>query len=202
MARHADVARPDPHSADTGRGALAQVEQVAMMLRERNALEAELAEVVGRPPLTGHLGEWIASQVFDIELERSASNRGWDGRFRSPATLAGKTVDVKFYLKREGLLDMVERNGPDYYLVLAGPRSTALSSRLGVRPTLVQSVHLFDARQLVEHQKSRGAAVGTASSVPAPVWEAAQIHPARPGAPLQLSPEQHLLLDLFGQAPR
>jgi hypothetical protein len=31
----------------------------------------------------GHLGEWIASVVFDIELESSASAKGIDGRFRS-----------------------------------------------------------------------------------------------------------------------
>jgi hypothetical protein len=32
---------------------------------------------------SGHLGEWIAAQVFDIALEASAVAVGIDGRFRS-----------------------------------------------------------------------------------------------------------------------
>jgi hypothetical protein len=31
----------------------------------------------------GHLGEWIAAQVFDIELETSASRAAIDGRFKT-----------------------------------------------------------------------------------------------------------------------
>jgi hypothetical protein len=48
----------------------------------------------------GHLGEWIASQVFDIALEVSAVAEGIDGVFRSGA-LEGSMVNVKWYLKRE-----------------------------------------------------------------------------------------------------
>jgi hypothetical protein len=63
-----------------------------------------------RWPMTlGHLGEWIASQVFDIELEPAATVPAIDGRFRS-GPLQGSTVNVNWYLKREGLLDMSESN--------------------------------------------------------------------------------------------
>ena len=43
----------------------------------------------------GHLGEWIAAQVFDIELERSAYI---GGQFRT-GPLQGQTVNMKWYLK-------------------------------------------------------------------------------------------------------
>lgn len=46
--------------------------RAASLLRERNAIDAELARLIQRPMTSGHLGEWIAAQVFDIELEVSA----------------------------------------------------------------------------------------------------------------------------------
>jgi hypothetical protein len=42
-------------------------------------------------------------------------------------------VNIKWYLKREGLLDTSESVRLDYYLVLAGPRSAAASSRGSTR---------------------------------------------------------------------
>jgi hypothetical protein len=68
--------------------------RAAALLRERNAIDAELAKLTGRPMTSGHLGEWIAAQVFDIELEPSAAAAGIDGRFRSGA-LHGRTVNIK-----------------------------------------------------------------------------------------------------------
>ncbi len=53
------------------------------LLRERNAIDAELARLIQRPMTSGHLGEWIAARVFDIELEDPAVAAGIDGRFRS-----------------------------------------------------------------------------------------------------------------------
>ena len=81
----------------------------------------------------GHLGEWIASAVFDIELEPSATTATVDGRFRS-SKLQGKPVNIKWYPKREALLDLTEADGLDYYLVMTGPTAPAVSSRGGVRP--------------------------------------------------------------------
>ena len=81
--------------------------RAAALLRERNAIDAELARLIQRPMTSGHLGEWIAAQVFDIELEASAVAAGIDGRFRS-GPLQGRTVNIKWYLKREGLLDTTE----------------------------------------------------------------------------------------------
>lgn len=94
--------------------------RAAALLRERNAIDAELARIIQRPMTSGHLGEWIAAQVFDIELEASAVAAGIDGRFRS-GPLQGRSVNIKWYLKREGMLDTTECAALDYYLVLTGP---------------------------------------------------------------------------------
>jgi hypothetical protein len=59
--------------------------RIAALLRERNSIDARIAKVIDRPVTAGHLGEWIASRIFDIALEESAATQGFDGRFRSGA---------------------------------------------------------------------------------------------------------------------
>jgi hypothetical protein len=81
--------------------------RAAALLRKRNEIDAELARLMHRPLTSGHLGEWIAAQVFDIELQASAVAAGVDGHFRS-GPLPGRTVNIKWYLKREGALDTTE----------------------------------------------------------------------------------------------
>lgn len=81
----------------------------------------------------GHPDEWIASRIFDIALEESAANQGFDGRFRS-GPLRQSTVDIKWYMKRTGLLDISEFPGLEYDLVLAGPPSSAGKAAREVPP--------------------------------------------------------------------
>lgn len=170
--------------------------QVAALLRERNAIDVKLAQVISRPMTSGHLGEWIAAQVFDIELEASAAAAGIDGRFRS-GPLQSRTVNIKWYLKREGLLDTTESTALDYYLVLTGPRSSAMSSRGTTRPWCIQAVYLFEARQLRSEQLTRGVKRGVASSVTRQQWEAAEIYPTAANSQLTVTTEQVGQLRLF-----
>jgi hypothetical protein len=166
--------------------------QAAVLLRKRNTIDADLARLIDRPMTSGHLGEWIAAQVFNIELEASAVAAGIDGRFRS-GPLRGRTVNIKWYLKREGLLDTTESTVLDYYLVLSGPPSAAVSSRYTTRPWCIEAVFLFDARQLRSEQITRGVKRGVASSVIKSQWAAAEIHPSPANALLtvtQLQEEQ------------
>jgi hypothetical protein len=116
-----------------------QLRAIAMLLRERNAIDAKIASVIGRPMTTGHLGEWIAARIFDIALEESASATAFDGRFNS-GVLRGRTVNIKWYLKREGVLDVAQSDALDYYLVMTGPAAPATRSRGGVRPWCLESV--------------------------------------------------------------
>ena len=149
--------------------------RAAALLHERNAIDAELARLMQRPMTSGHLGEWIAAQIFDIELEASAVAKGIDGRFRS-GPLRGRTVNIKWYLKRQGMMDTTESTDLDYYLVLTRPPAAAASSRGSTRPWCIEAVFLFDARQLRSEQITRGVKQGVASSVIKQQWAAAEIY--------------------------
>lgn len=167
------------------------MKRVAGLIQERNRIDAELSACIGRPALTGHLGDWIAARIFGIELEKSATAKGIDGRFAD-----GRTVNVKWYLKQEGLLDLREE-GPDLYLVLAGPKAPAASSRGTVRPMVVDAVYLFDAMAVVADLRASGRKIGVASSVRAELWAAAEIYP-RHNLAFSVTAEQWELLALLG----
>jgi hypothetical protein len=182
-------------------GTLAAVEtdslaQVAALLRERNAIDVRLAQIINRPMTSGHLGEWIAAQIFDIALEPSAAAAGVDGCFSS-GPLQGRTVNIKWYLKREGLLDTTESTELDYYLVLTGPRSPAKSSRGTIRPWCIQAVYVFQAQRLRSVQQARGVKHGVASSATRPQWEAAEIYPTATNIRLAVTGEQAEQLRIF-----
>ncbi|WP_459093147.1 hypothetical protein [Homoserinimonas sp. A520] len=172
---------------------------MAELLSRRNAIDAQIASVIGRPMTSGHLGEWVASRVFDIELEKAANAKGIDGRFRS-GPLAGQTVNLKWYLKREGILDMTPSALPDYYLVLSGPISTRGSSSAVERPWRIDAVYLFDARGLNAAMVERGIKVGTASSVRNADWSEAEVFPRANNPALKLTAEQQTVLHRFAFA--
>jgi hypothetical protein len=160
------------------------VTRVAELIRDRNRIDAALSACIRRPALPGHLGDWIAAQVFGIELEQHLA-KGVDGRFAD-----GRTVNIRWYLKRDNLLDLRE-DGPDHYLVLTGPKKVA-----DVRPMVVDAVYLFDAAILVAELRGRGLKIGVGSSVRAQQWEAAEIYP-RHNPSFVLTEEQRDLLALF-----
>ncbi|MDP8929849.1 MAG: hypothetical protein M3O70_15075 [Actinomycetota bacterium] len=176
-----------------------QVEQIASLLRERNALDERIGAIIQRPMTSGHLGEWVAAQLFGIELASSAVEAGIDGWFEA-GPRRGRSVNVTCYLKREGLLDLTAASILDYYLVLTGPTSAASSSREGLRPWCIAAVYLFDAKWLLEEQRARGVKIGTASSVRAVQWDAAEIYPRPLNPALPVSPDQAALLRLFAPA--
>ena len=166
------------------------------LLKEKHLIDEKIANVVGRPAQIGHVGEYIASGIFDITLEASAVAKGIDGHFAT-GPLAGRSVNVKWYGKLEGFLDLTPAHLPDEYLVMTGPRSTALSSRGGHRPWLIQSVFLFDAHDLVQQLGARGSKLGVASSVPRQFWDGAEIYPEPRNRRLLPSNEQRAMLALF-----
>ncbi|MGH4021860.1 MAG: hypothetical protein ACRDT0_22025 [Pseudonocardiaceae bacterium] len=173
--------------------------QVAGLLRARNAIDDVIAAIIERPVHPGHLGEWIAAQIFDLELEQSVTTRAIDGRFRT-GPLAGKTVDVKWYGKQEGMLDMTEHASPDYYLVLTGPRSAAVTSRGTTRPLTIESVYLFQAAKLAETIRAAGLKLGVATSVRRALWDTAEVYPEPTNPDLPVTDEQRHALSLFSTA--
>ena len=122
--------------------------QLAELIKTRNQVETQITALIYRPAQIGHLGEFIASKVFDIELDESAARKSIDGHFKQ-GILNGRSVNIKWYAKQEGLLDITPSSLPDFYLVLTGPKSAAVSSRGKPRPWLIQMVYLFDAEKLM-----------------------------------------------------
>ncbi len=170
------------------------LERVAQLVHERNEIDRRIHAIVRRAVVHGHLGEYIAGGVFDLAINDNASTPGVDGVFMSGA-LAGATVNVKWYGRREGILDLSEVHTPQYYLVMTGP--TGVGARGGLRPLVIDAVHLFNAKQLLDQQRSRGAKIGVASSVPKGLWDAAQVFPVNHTGLDILSPEGERMLSLF-----
>lgn len=111
--------------------------------------------------------------------------------------LAGRSVNVKSNLKREGLLDMTEAPELDYYLVLMAPKAAATDVRT-LRPRRIDSACLLDSVQLLAEQRARGVKIGVASGVRRAQWAAAEIYPTAANTALILTDEQRQLLRLFG----
>lgn len=169
------------------------------MLRVRNAVDDEIARIICRPAKEGHIGEYVASAVFGIDLERSATHMGYDGRFTVGA-LSGKSVNVKYYGKREGILDINPSALPDYFLVLTGARAQPQSSRGTKRPWVVEAVYLFDASATVQKIRRRAelrgriAKIGDATSIWSALWDEAEVYPTNRNTALMLSDEQRLAI--------
>jgi hypothetical protein len=170
---------------------------LARLVQQKNQLEADIAKIVGRPALIGHVGEFIAARIFGIALHQSATNAGSDGHFAS-GDLKGRTVNVKWYGKHEGLLDISLKATPDFYLVLTGPKGAAASSRGGTRPWLIRHVFLFESSALHRSLATRGVKVGTATSVTLAEWSASEIYPTNNAKRLAPQAGQLEALRLFG----
>jgi hypothetical protein len=156
----------------------AGLKSIAMLLQARNEIDARIADIVGRPVVHGHLSDWIAAQIFDIELEPAAN-----------------TVNVKHYTRNEGLLDMTDSEELDYYLVMTGPRGGRSAGTH--RPWTIDHVHLFDALDLADVLRTYMRRIGVATSVRAEYWHASEIYPVPAKPILRLTAAQIAALDGF-----
>jgi hypothetical protein len=169
---------------------------LAKLVQQRNLVEREITALIGRPAGIGHIGEYIASKVFNIALEQSASHKSSDGYF-ADGLLQGQTVNIKWFAFREGILDITPASLPDHYLVLTGLKSGMMTSLGRVRPWTIDNVFLFYAQSLVNELKLQGVRIGTATSVRRHQWEKAEIYPASRNPLYQLSEAQRNALALF-----
>ena len=174
----------------------AKIQELAALVRDRNSVAERITRIIGRPAQIGHIGEYIAPQVFGIQLEHSAVSKGIDGAFRS-GPLAGRTVNIKFYAKREGLFDIRPDAVADYYLVLTGPKSNTMTSRGEVRPWHIDWVFLFHGPMLVDHLKERGVKISVETSVVAEQWNCAEVYPDGANSEYNVGNEQEQMLRLF-----
>jgi hypothetical protein len=174
-----------------------ELTQLAEWIKKRNEIEKEITSLIGRPAQIGHVGEFVASKIFNIDLVESASHKSIDGRFRDEP-LKGRTVNIKWYSRHEGLLDITPNSLPDYYLVLTGAKSPEMSSRGQIRPWLIEFVFLFDAHVLVGELQRNGIKIGMATSVRQFFWDQAEIYPLSKNGAFQITKDQYQELALFG----
>ena len=121
--------------------------RLAAFIRQRNGIDREISEIIGRPAHPGHMGEFLASRIFNIRLADSATTKGIDGHFVD-GPLAGKSVNVKEYSKNDHLSDIKRDAVPGVYLVLTGPKAPATSSRGATHPWTIAEIFLFDGPAL------------------------------------------------------
>ena len=174
-----------------------ELRRLASLLKQRNEVDREIAAVLGRPAHPGHVGEFVAAEIFDISLNASAAQKGTDGLFAS-GPLAGSSVNVKKYSTDQGLLDIRLDALPDFFLVLTGPRTPPASSRGSTQPWTIESVYLFEATPLVGELKERGVKIGTGTSVVRQHWDEAEIYPSPRNSALRLTPQQVSMVEWFG----
>ncbi len=168
---------------------------LAALVKAKNDADNKVAEHIGRPALPGHFGEFVAAEIFGIALHSSAVHKGSDGNFTG-APHAGKTVDVKYYAKNEGVLDMKTDSPPHIYLALTGPRMWAESSRGTTRPWVIEAAYLFEATALTQKLTSK---IGIATSIRRELWDEAEIYP-RTNPAFPLTQAQRETLRLFSEA--
>lgn len=174
-----------------------QLQQLASLLHERNRTDAKIAATIGRPAHAGHIGRFVSAAIFDIRLNESATHHGSSGHFAS-GPLVGRSVNIRKYSLDQGILDVRPDALPDFYLVLAGARTPAASSRGTTQPWTIESVYLFEAVPLVEQLRARGVKIGVATSVRRHLWDEAEIYPSPNNGTLRLTPEQISMIEFFG----
>jgi hypothetical protein len=175
---------------------------LSSLLRQRNSIDGQIAKLVGRPAHSGHIGEFIASTVFDIELHPTAVHKASDGIFRS-GPLKGKNVNVKYGSRWDGLLNMIASdelsNHPDVYLVMTGPTVGAISSRGLSAPWSIANVLVFDPAELLLMLANKNRKPGTATSIPTGIWQKSLIYPVANNQRYILTEQQREMLALFAE---
>ena len=172
--------------------------RLAAFIRQRNGIDREISEIIGRPAHPGHMGEFLASRIFNIRLADSATTKGIDGHFVD-GPLAGKSVNVKEYSKNDHLSDIKRDAVPGVYLVLTGPKAPATSSRGATHPWTIAEIFLFDGPALVRELQSVEVKLSEATSVRSYLWDAAEIYPKSTNPALQLSAGQLSMIEMFGE---
>lgn len=171
--------------------------RLAELIRSRNTVEGNIAHLIGRSVNVGSVGDHIASTIFGITLIESAAHKEFAGIFFHDP-LKGKSVDIQWHLRRDGDLNLKTDPSPDYYLVFTGPKPGPGMPHSIVNPWIIESVFLFEARELLNALRERGVQIGTRTSVIGQLWDRAEIFPVQRNNRLILSEEQRKLLTLFG----
>lgn len=103
---------------------------LSSFIKIRNVVDDEIARVIKRPAHAGHIGEYVAAAIFDVELHPNAAHKAIDGHFVS-GPLIGRSVNIKFGTRKNRMMNLVAsqepKDHPDYYLALTGASMNLVS---------------------------------------------------------------------------
>ena len=176
---------------------MSNLKQLSSLLVRRNAIDEKITALIGRPAIRGHVGEWIAQEIFKVKAGKIRESEG----LRRPVyrRSAGRTDgECEVVRQARGAARHQSSQRPGQYLVLTGPKAEATTSKGQTRPLVITEVFLFDASALVEQFKVQKRRLGVAASVRQHEWKTARVYPkAAPGARLTLTDAQREALKLF-----
>lgn len=179
---------------------MSELKKLSRLIRQWNEIEAEIFELIGYPGTISNIGEYLAEQVFGVDLEKSKTQRAFDGKF-TQGNLSGRTVNVKIARERERFIDWRDDALPEYFLILTGSRRQSGKSVKRSRPILVTNVYLFNVKETRKNLHSRGVIPPHGERVQASVtndqWDEAEIYPKQTSQLLTLTPRQKQMLSLF-----
>lgn len=152
------------------------IEELGELIGKRNGIEEKISEIIDRPAEKGHIFEYIASQLFPIKLNKSASKGGYDGIFTG-GDLNGKKVDIKFHAINGHLINLNPKVDRDtYLLIFTGPYESVSSSKGKTRPLCIDKIYLFNEKDICDQLDNR-VKVGIATSVKSEYWNGKEIYP-------------------------
>ena len=177
---------------------------LADLIRIRNYVNNSVSKIIEGPAETGRIAEFVAAQIFDIDLAETFVNKAIDGWFRSPPALACASVNVKYRSSSSKRLNIENspdlNNHPHYCLALRGPKLLKGPASEKTLPFVIDSVFLFDSHELIPALVAEGSAhIGPA--VKAIYWQQAMIYPTQVNQALVLNGEQRAALALFAPLP-
>ena len=87
---------------------------------------------------------------------------------------------------------------PDFFLVMTGPKAKTPTSKVAIRPWLIDYVFLINAAELMVELNASGVKIGVAKSVQKHEWQAAEIFPNKRSMVYRMSDDQMGKLLAFG----
>ena len=184
------------------------LKRLADLIRKHNINGKEITEIINKGAKIGDVEEFIAHQIFYIDLEKSGNNKGSDGKFTKPSPLDGNSVNIKWYVEQGASVSLdlpgnlpenlsEAKDLPCYYLVFTGAKSKDDSFKKKSWSWSIDNVFLFEARSLIGRLRKRAIKIGTQTSILISEWKKAQIYPVPSKPPLKLTKDQENKIELF-----
>lgn len=173
-----------------------RLDELADLIRRKNAIDADIAAIVGRPAQMGHVGEHVAAEIF-WHCARAFSINEVHRRLLRHGSLGGPVSQHQVVRETGGVAGSCAQLPPGLLPSDDRTQGPAMSSRGGVRPWLISHVFLFESTNLYDALDRTGSKIGVATSVRAHLWAEAELFPEQRNPSLPLTSDQRNALLMF-----